>query len=74
MYGSPMAGVLQYQALDAEGEGILDRLEEHWGAVKMEAGTREFYVPAVGTVDLDPNLDAVDPDWAEHVVRIITPR
>lgn len=67
-----MSGVLQYRAVDQRGEEILDALEEHWGAKRLdgEPETREFWVPAAGTVDLDPNLAAIDPTWAEHVERL----
>jgi hypothetical protein len=70
-----MSGLLQYRAVDERGDEILDVLEEHWGAVRVEGDerTREFWVPAAGEVDLDPNLDAIDPGWAEHIHRV-TPR
>ncbi len=65
-----MSGVLQYEALNERGHELLDALEEHWGARRVDETTREFYVPAAGTVDLDPNLAALDPNWAEHIQRI----
>jgi hypothetical protein len=69
---SPVSGILQYRAVDDRGEEILDALEEHWGAKRIEGeeSTREFWVPAAGTVDLDPNLDAIDPAWSEHIERL----
>jgi hypothetical protein len=67
-----MAGVLQYQALDDRGEVILDeleaRLEVH--SDRWADDRREFYVAAVGEVDLDPNLAAIDPDWEQHIARL----
>jgi hypothetical protein len=67
-----MSGVLQYRAVDEQGEEILDALEEHWGAKRVEGDerTREFWVPAAGAVDLDPNLAAIAPAWADHIERL----
>lgn len=65
-----MSGVPQDRALNERGEEILDALEEHWGASRVDQTTREFYVPAVGKVDLDPNLAAIDPTWTGHIQRI----
>lgn len=67
-----MSGLLQYRALDNRGDEILDALELHWGAkrVEGEVQTREFWVPAAGMVDLDPNLAAIDPDWVDHIERL----
>ncbi|MBS1892724.1 MAG: hypothetical protein JST59_15620 [Actinobacteria bacterium] len=67
-----MSGVLHYRALDRRGDEILDELEERFQTMsnRLEDGERSYFVRAAGEVDLDPNLEAVDPTWAEHIQRL----
>lgn len=67
-----MTGLLQYRPLDLDGEEILEELEAalRTKASRLPAGRWEFYIPAKGPVDLDPDLAEIDPDWEQHIQRL----
>lgn len=68
-----MTVVIAFRPDNDEGHKILDELENRFDLwpQRLEDGTRRYQLDAESAdVDaLDPKLDAIDPDWRDHVSR-----
>jgi hypothetical protein len=66
-----MAAQFVLHALDPRGEGILDELEERTRhhSERLERGERRYTLldGEAGLDTYDPVLDAIDPEWKDHV-------
>jgi hypothetical protein len=68
-----MGGPVQYEPLNTRGEEILNLLEERTGLTSRRwPGTqmREFVALGADKTDLDPDLTAIDQNWADYVKRL----
>ena len=75
MYAQPMweKGNIVFTAHDDRGEQILDELEERLGhgSERRDNGERAYFLTSKGgsLETLLANLDAIAPDWGEHISR-----
>jgi hypothetical protein len=66
--------ILQYRALDARGEELLDEVEREIGIGprQMENGIREYFLPTPGSGEkgIEPLLEQLDRGWDSHIDRV----